>query len=43
VWDAIRGVPWLVRQRRPRPAPVEARLATLDAAQRESSARRYVG
>jgi GT2 family glycosyltransferase len=43
VWDAVRGVPWLVRQRRPRPAQVEARLATLDETQRKSTARRYVG
>jgi GT2 family glycosyltransferase len=42
-WDALRGVPWLVRQRRPRPEPVEARLAVLDAPQRASTARRYVG
>lgn len=42
-WDAARGLPWLVRQRRPRPAAVEARLAPLDAAQRRSTARRYVG
>jgi len=42
-WDATRGLPWLVRQRRPRPAAVEARLAPLDAAQRRSTARRYVG
>ena len=43
VWDATRGLPWLVRQRRPRPPAVEARLAPLDAAQRRSAARRYVG
>ncbi|HET6529649.1 MAG TPA: glycosyltransferase [Actinoplanes sp.] len=42
-WDAVRGVPWLVRQRRPRPAAVEARLSTLDETQRASAARRYVG
>ena len=42
-WDAVRGVPWLIRQRRPRPAGVEARLEPLDAAQRASTARRYVG
>jgi GT2 family glycosyltransferase len=42
-WDATRGLPWLVRQRRPRPAAVEARRASLDAAQRASTARRYVG
>ncbi|MCU7727105.1 glycosyltransferase [Actinoplanes sp. KI2] len=41
-WDAIRGLPWVVAERRPRPARVEARLACLDAAQRASRARRYV-
>jgi GT2 family glycosyltransferase len=41
-WDAVRGVPWLIRQRRPRPAAVEARLKPLDATQRASTARRYV-
>ncbi|MGK5681323.1 glycosyltransferase family 2 protein [Actinoplanes sp. URMC 104] len=43
VLDAARGLPWLIRQRRPRPADVEARLAPLDEAQRRSRARRYVG
>jgi GT2 family glycosyltransferase len=42
-WDATRGLPWLIRQRRPRSAAVEARLAPLDVAQRRSAARRYVG
>ena len=42
-WDALRGVPWLVRARRPRPPLVESRLAALDEAQRRSTARRYVG
>jgi GT2 family glycosyltransferase len=42
-WDATRGLPWLIRQRRPRSATVEARLAPLDVAQRRSTARRYVG
>jgi GT2 family glycosyltransferase len=42
-WDAVRGVPWLLTQRQPRPAEVEARLSPLDAAQRKSTARRYVG
>ena len=40
--DALRGVPWLISQRSPRPAAVEARLSPLDAAQRASKARRYV-
>jgi len=43
VWDAFRGLPWLLTARRPRPADVEARLAGLDEAQRRSKARRYVG
>jgi GT2 family glycosyltransferase len=41
--DALRGLPWLLQQRRPRPPAVEARLARLDEAQRRSTARRYVG
>jgi GT2 family glycosyltransferase len=41
-WDALRGIPWVLAHRRPRPRPVEARLAPLDAAQRASTARRYV-
>lgn len=40
--DALRGVPWLVTTRRPRPPEIEARLSPLDAAQRTSKARRYV-
>ena len=43
VWDAARGLPWLLSARRPRPSIVEARLAPLDEAQRRSRARRYVG
>jgi GT2 family glycosyltransferase len=43
VADAVRGLPWLLTARRPRPAIVEARLAALDEAQRRSVARRYVG
>jgi GT2 family glycosyltransferase len=41
-WDAVRGLPWVLARRRPRPESVEARLAPLDAAQRASMARRYV-
>jgi GT2 family glycosyltransferase len=41
-WDALRGVPWLLANRRPRPGEVERRLSRLDAAQRDSRARRYV-
>jgi GT2 family glycosyltransferase len=43
VWDAVRGLPWLLAERRPRSPDVEARLSALDAAQRASAARRYVG
>jgi GT2 family glycosyltransferase len=42
-WDALRGLPWLLRDRRPRPPRVEMRLAGLDETQRRSTARRYVG
>nr|WP_296064851.1 glycosyltransferase [uncultured Actinoplanes sp.] len=42
-WDAARGLPWLVRNRRPRPPQVERRLSALDEAQRRSVARRYIG
>jgi GT2 family glycosyltransferase len=41
-WDAVRGLPWVLVHRRRRPRVVEARLAQLDAAQRASTARRYV-
>ncbi|WP_239166171.1 glycosyltransferase family 2 protein [Actinoplanes italicus] len=41
--DAVRGLGWLLVDRRPRPAVVEARLGRLDEAQRRSAARRYVG
>jgi GT2 family glycosyltransferase len=39
---AVRGVPWLVRERRVLPPHAEARFAALDAVQRRSTARRYV-
>ncbi|BAL86336.1 putative glycosyltransferase [Actinoplanes missouriensis 431] len=42
-WDAARGIGWLLANRRPRPAEVEARLSVLDETQRRSTARRYVG
>ncbi|HEY7273816.1 MAG TPA: glycosyltransferase [Actinoplanes sp.] len=41
-WDAARGLPWLIANRRPRPATVEARLSGLDTTQRASTARKYV-
>jgi GT2 family glycosyltransferase len=42
VLDAIRGLPWVIANRRVRPPAVEARLRGLDAAQRSSTARSYV-
>ncbi|MGY1748703.1 glycosyltransferase family 2 protein [Modestobacter sp. SYSU DS0511] len=39
---AIRGLPWLVRERRVLPPHAEARFAALEDAQRRSTARRYV-
>jgi hypothetical protein len=41
-WDAIRGLPWVLAHRQVRPRGVEDRLRPLDAAQRASTARRYV-
>ncbi|MBB5937157.1 glycosyltransferase family 2 protein [Streptomyces zagrosensis] len=41
--EAIAGLPWVVRERRPLPSAVEHRLALLEAPQNASSARRYVG
>ena len=41
--DAVRGAGWVLSQRRRVPPEVEARLASLDLAQRRSTARRYVG
>ncbi|MFF5262642.1 glycosyltransferase family 2 protein [Actinomadura viridis] len=40
--EAAAGLPWILRERRPVPAAVEARLRTLDAPQMRSRARRYV-
>jgi GT2 family glycosyltransferase len=40
--QAARGIPWVVRERRVLPPHAEARFAALDAAQRRSTARRYV-
>lgn len=40
---AVRGLPWVLKQRRPIPPALEARLWTLEKAQRASAARRYVG
>jgi GT2 family glycosyltransferase len=41
-WDAARGLPWVLANRRIRPPRVERRLAPLDATQRASTARRYI-
>jgi GT2 family glycosyltransferase len=41
--DAVRGVPWVLRERQVLPPSAEARFAALDEAQRRSAARRYVG
>ncbi|MDQ0792554.1 glycosyltransferase family 2 protein [Streptomyces sp. B1I3] len=40
---AVAGLPWVLRQRRPVPHELEARLMLLEREQRRSSARRYVG
>lgn len=42
ILDALHGVPWVVRERQPLSAAVEARFAALDDAQHRSSARRYI-
>src|SRR3954467_67156 len=39
---ALRGLPWVVRERRVLPPHAEARFAALEDAQRNSNARRYV-
>jgi GT2 family glycosyltransferase len=41
--DAVRGVRWMLAERRRVPPAVEARLAALEEPQRRSRARRYVG
>lgn len=40
--DAVRGVPWVLRHRRPVPADVERMYAAVDRVQFDSGARRYV-
>ena len=42
VLAAVRGAPWVFRERRVLPPHAEARFAALDAVQRRSTARRYV-
>jgi GT2 family glycosyltransferase len=39
---ALRGIPWVLRERRVLPPAAEARFAALDESQRRSTARRYV-
>ncbi|MET9292320.1 glycosyltransferase [Streptomyces sp. NPDC003077] len=41
--DAAAGLPWVLRERRPLPRAVEHRLRLLEAPQKASTARRYVG
>ncbi|WP_433544399.1 glycosyltransferase family 2 protein (plasmid) [Streptomyces sp. CA-294286] len=43
VAQAVQGLPWVLRQRAPVPAAIEARLVALEEARRHSTARRYVG
>ena len=40
--DALRGAPWVLRERRPLPERVERRFRALEESQRASAARRYV-
>ena len=40
--DAVRGLPWVVAERRPLPPLVEARMVALEPSQAASTARRYV-
>jgi GT2 family glycosyltransferase len=40
--DALRGAPWVLRERRPLPERVERRFRALEESQRGSAARRYV-
>ncbi len=42
VLDALAGLPWLLRQRRVVPGPVDRRICLLDAQRLTSSARRHV-
>ncbi|HEY0932523.1 MAG TPA: glycosyltransferase [Trebonia sp.] len=42
-WAAARGLPWVLRERRPVTPEVEARIQLLEEPRRRSSARRYVG
>jgi GT2 family glycosyltransferase len=43
VAEAVAGLPWVLRERRPVPGHVERALRLLEAPQRNSPARRYIG
>ncbi|MEU4341869.1 glycosyltransferase [Nocardia sp. NPDC023852] len=43
VLETLRGLPWVLRERKVLPPPVEAGLVLLEESQRHSLARRYVG
>jgi GT2 family glycosyltransferase len=40
---AVKGLPWVLRERQPLPEPVEAWMRLMDQPRRESAARRYAG
>jgi hypothetical protein len=40
---AVRGLPWVIRERRVIPPAVEAGIRLLEAPRRASPARRYIG
>ncbi len=42
-WAAVRGLPWVLRERRPVTPEVEAQIQLLEGPRRASAARRYVG
>lgn len=43
LWAAVRGLPWVLRERRPVRPEVEAQIQLLEEPRRASAARRYVG
>jgi hypothetical protein len=43
VAEALAGIPWVLRERRVVPRPVEQGLRLLEEPQRKSIARRYIG
>jgi hypothetical protein len=40
--DAVAGLPWVLRERRPLPPPVERAIRTVEDRQLRTGARRYV-